>query len=539
MKKIIPIIFLLILSFWSIKPLFNQGFFPVHDNVQVERVYEMGRALREGQFPVRWVGDLGYGFGYPIFNFYAPLPYYVGGFFNFLGLDAIVATKLMFGIGILLAVISMYILASSFWGRLGGMLSAVLYLYSPYHALDIYVRGAVDEFWAMAFLPLVFLGLYKIYKNGSPILGSLTLAAVILSHNLTAFMLIPFLVIFFLILLRYSPQKKHFILNTLYLILLALLLSAFYWFPALLEMKYTNVLSQIVGGADFRKHFIDLTQIWDFPWGFGGSAGLQSGISYKIGKLNIVLFIISVLFFFFQPKKLKIYKPIVLLSMVGFIAAIIMTNKISLGLWEVIRPLSFIQFPWRYLEFAVFFSCLLAGIAVSLLIPKFKVLIVVILVIAVLFYQNKYFEPQQYIQANSSQYTNQDHLNWEASKISDEYLPLGFPIPKYSTDTANREVLINPQDSFVYKKYNFKSATFSKIVLPVAKFPGWEVSVDRQRVMLSNSPLLSMTVPAGAHTIEAKFVNTPVRIIGNLLSLIGLIITVVMLTKMRYSNVKL
>ena len=157
MKKIIPIIFLLILSFWSIKPLFNQGFFPVHDNVQVERVYEMGRALREGQFPVRWVGDLGYGFGYPIFNFYAPLPYYVGGFFNFLGLDAIVATKLMFGIGILLAVISMYILASSFWGRLGGMLSAVLYLYSPYHALDIYVRGAVDEFWAMAFLPFVFL----------------------------------------------------------------------------------------------------------------------------------------------------------------------------------------------------------------------------------------------------------------------------------------------------------------------------------------------------------------------------------------------
>ena len=55
------VIIIFILSFWAVKPLFVDGYFPVHDATQVERVYEMSRALKEGQFPVRWVADLGYG----------------------------------------------------------------------------------------------------------------------------------------------------------------------------------------------------------------------------------------------------------------------------------------------------------------------------------------------------------------------------------------------------------------------------------------------------------------------------------------------
>src|SRR3990172_3966639 len=119
----------------------------MHDDTQVVRVQQMAQALRDGQFPVRWVADLGYGYGYPIFNFYSPLPYYIGGFFNLIGFDALVATKIMFALGILLSGIFMYFLAREFWGEVGGIVSGLFYVYAPYHALDIYVRGAVDEFW--------------------------------------------------------------------------------------------------------------------------------------------------------------------------------------------------------------------------------------------------------------------------------------------------------------------------------------------------------------------------------------------------------
>ena len=141
-KKLLTIIFILFFSYWAVAPFFQSGFFYVHDNTQVARVFEMHQALRDGMFPVRWVSDLGYGYGYPIFIFYAPFSYYVGGFFN-LFTDSLTATKIMMVVGTLLSGVFMYLFAKEFWGKPGGVISALLYLYAPYHAVNIYVRGAV------------------------------------------------------------------------------------------------------------------------------------------------------------------------------------------------------------------------------------------------------------------------------------------------------------------------------------------------------------------------------------------------------------
>src|SRR5438105_14238845 len=134
-NKFLPLLFVLIFSYWAIKPLFISGFFPIHDDTQVARVFEMKKSLADGMFPARWVADLGYGYGYPIFNFYAPLAYYTGGLFAFV-FDALIATKLMMVFGILLAGIFMYLFAREFWGEIGGVVSGALYLYAPYHAVD-------------------------------------------------------------------------------------------------------------------------------------------------------------------------------------------------------------------------------------------------------------------------------------------------------------------------------------------------------------------------------------------------------------------
>src|SRR5579883_3340056 len=182
-RNYFPILFVILISLGAIFPLFHSGFFPMHDDTQVARVYEMAKSLRDGMFPVRWVQDLGYGYGYPIFNFYAPLAYYVGGMIALFA-DALFAAKVMIFFGVVLSGITMYLLGKALWGQWGGIFSAILYVYAPYHAVDLYVRGDIAELWAYVFFPLALLGIWFLYKNilvKGIIVGSLGFAGVILS----------------------------------------------------------------------------------------------------------------------------------------------------------------------------------------------------------------------------------------------------------------------------------------------------------------------------------------------------------------------
>ena len=95
--------------------LFHPGFFSMHDDAQVQRTYEVQKAIHDGMFPVRWSQDLGYGYGYPMFNFYAPFIYYLGTVFYSLGFSAIISTKIVFFIGIILSGFGMFLLARKLW----------------------------------------------------------------------------------------------------------------------------------------------------------------------------------------------------------------------------------------------------------------------------------------------------------------------------------------------------------------------------------------------------------------------------------------
>src|SRR3989344_7467864 len=72
----IVIVLLILFTTPTLFALTKPGFFPTQDFIYVARVYEMNRALTDGQFPVRWAPDFRY--GEPLFNFYEPLPYYIG-----------------------------------------------------------------------------------------------------------------------------------------------------------------------------------------------------------------------------------------------------------------------------------------------------------------------------------------------------------------------------------------------------------------------------------------------------------------------------
>lgn len=551
LKKLLPIFIIICLSYFTIRPLFISGFFPIHDDTQVQRVFEMKKSLADGMLPVRWVGDLGYGYGYPIFNFYAPSAYYIGGFLNLIGFDALIATKIMLGLAVVLSGITMYLLAKEFWGRIGGMISGVLYLFAPYHAVNIFVRGDFAELWAYTFIPLVFLGIYKISRRKKSwfwiTVSALSFAAIIVSHNLTAMMITPFIIMYALILIISSSKNNRLRLTSyvLRLFILGLLLPAFYWLPALSEMKYTNVISQIGGGADFKDHFVCLPQLWESPWGFGGSSSgcSNDGLSFRIGKIHLVLASLSliVLFLIFNRLDKQKIKIQLIFFIILFLTSVYFMLEISRPLWDAVPQMAYFQYPWRFLIIASFATSFLGGSIIVLLKLMTKnsryqkiisVCFAVVVISGSIFINSKLFAPQYISNAKSSDFTSELNLKWKTSKISDEYLPENFAKPRRENEipsskfTAqnNTTKITMLEDRVQQFSAEITSDQNSIIHINLAYFPAWHIFLDNSEISYQViSKGLRVTVPKGEHKLSAKFIQTPIQKLGNVLTITGVI----------------
>ena len=430
MKRWLPILIILLLSLPAIWPIVTPGYFPIHDNTQVVRVDQMFQALQSGQFPVRWVPDLGYGYGYPIFNFYNPLPYYFGAAFMFLGVNALVATKIMFVTPILLSGLAIYWLARKYFPALAALTAAVFYVYAPYHAVQIYVRGAVGEYWAYALVPLVTFA----FLSRRRFLAPMSLALLILSHNLTAMMFIPILGFLILLLgLRRLPESIK-------SLLLGLGLSAFFWLPAILEKNLTRVNFMVQQQFNPLDHFVYTDQLWNSLWGYAGSApGRNDGISFMIGKSHIIFTLFSLGLIIFSRKIKKNTQKFLSFTIFTLALAVFMLLPLSYFVWVNIPALDFIQFPWRWLSFAALSTSVLTGYAISRL-PKLAWLLPVFII-----YSVKFFQPQFKFPITAEELLTKERVVWEVSARSDEYLPKDFIVPQTQLEALRDKNPANQQ----------------------------------------------------------------------------------------------
>src|SRR5690606_27957331 len=85
---------------------------------------------------------------------------------------------------------------------------------------------------------------------------------VAISHNLTFFMLLILLIPLLVCGIFLAPNRRMFLAMSIGGIAAGILLASFYILPAFAEMKYTNVSSQVGGGADFSDHFVCVRQFW-------------------------------------------------------------------------------------------------------------------------------------------------------------------------------------------------------------------------------------------------------------------------------------
>ena len=69
-----------------------------------------------------------------------------------------------------------------------------------------------------------------------------------------------------------------------------------------------------------------------------------------------------------------------------------------------------------------------------------------------------------------------------------------------------------------------KSEKETIVQIPVYDFPGWKAKVDNYKAQISHDNdlgLITLTIPEGEHVVNLEFTNSPIRLLGNFISLIS------------------
>ncbi|EKD94546.1 MAG: hypothetical protein ACD_26C00034G0081 [uncultured bacterium] len=518
---ILILIFILGLSVsW---PLFRSGYFSHQDDLHIIRVVEMRKCFSDLQIPCRWVPDMGWGNGMPLFNFYGVFTYYFGGIVSYF-IGYLAAAKFLFFIALILGSYGIYLLVEDLLGKYAGLTSAVLYLFAPYKALDIYVRGALTESLALAIIPFVF----YFFKKKEYRYAIITLFFFLITHNIMTIIFLPVLftwILYWLVVTKFEELKP-----VLIFLVIAFGMSAFFILPAFLEKGLVQTESLTRFELDYRANFISLKQLFfDRVWGYGTSIpGPTGAMNFQIGWPHWLLAIISILAIFSKKIERKA-KYLVLAIFTTFLMSAFMTHNKSTFIWEKINILTFFQFPWRFLSLSIFTSSILGGFTITLFGEKYRSYVATFMILLTVVLNWNYFKPREFYNI-----TEEEKLSgelWESQRKGAilDYLPKtalepreGAPtMPEIITGIADITNFVNKSDSF---KFNVKVTKESQIDIPVYYFPNWKVTVNGKKHDSNHNNLLgriSINLPIGEYKIEGKFRNTLLRNVSNMLSLLS------------------
>jgi len=525
-KLLIIILFLLLII--PLIPLLNNGLPFTHDGRDhVARIANFYQSLSEGNIIPRWGANLNWGYGHPVLMFLYPLPSYFASFFHLIGFNFVDSVKIVFALGFLLSGYFMYLWLSQFLKKDVSIFGAVLYAYAPYRFVDLYVRGAIGEHFAFVFLPLVLYFIYKLYKKENYlylIFLSISFAFLVLSHNALSLIFLPFIFFYAVFLWSKLRFKKSYLIYTAGSIILGFLLSFFFWFPALIEGKYT--LRNILTSGTYVNRFVDFKALIYGPWNYG-----QTGeFTVQLGPIHWLGLIISLIVVFFLLKKRKENYYLFLGGLVYSILAIFMMLRESDFIWRNIMVLQNFQFPWRLLAITVFSTSLLGALSVSLLKGKLRKIIILGLLITIFLLSLSYMKPKGYLIKPEAFYTGV----FESTTDTGESSPIWSvrfmekrptePIQVIEGEGKVREIIHKTN----YRLYEFEGKDSARLLVNILYFPNWTIYVDGKKEPTqfqdpSYRGLMTFYVTGKNHKIEAVFEDTKLRTFSNYLSLLGLL----------------
>lgn len=495
-NKILRILLLLLLlSLPAVLALFQTGFPQTDDgNWMVIRFSAFFQAFRDGQFPVRFLGRLNYGYGYPVSNFLYPGFMYLGIPIHISGASFSTTIKILSGISLLSSSLFCFFWLSKLFKRKAAFLGALFYLYAPYHLFDLYNRGSVGEILSLAIVPFI---LWMIEKKNL-FFVSLGVFLLLISHNTLALLFLPLLFIYGLI--RKIPFSK-----TATSFFIGILLSSFFTIPAVFELSYTNFSKTKI--SDISRYFTDINLI-------GFSAFFILVISFWLLLKNRV-----------KEKNGQDMLAILFATILSL--SIILSTSFSEFIWNFL-PQSFIQFPFRLLSYEIVAGSFLTAFVFSH-VKRFSA------PLAIVFISIVFISSFQYLKSDASQNLPDTFYstNEATTTVQDEYMPVWVKEKPKSHFERKVEVVSGKTQiqDISYNSINIdfvsNSESPSVIRINTIYYPGWKAEVNGKSLDINysnNYGVMDISVPAGKNKVRLKFGETPLRLVADGISLVGFIL---------------
>ncbi|MBN1260797.1 MAG: hypothetical protein JXB35_08965 [Anaerolineae bacterium] len=519
-----------------IQPLLA-GCLPRYDGVfHLYRIAQLDHAIRNGVLYPRWLTDLGFGFGFPLFNYYTPLGYYLALPFHTLGLGFESTLLAGFILAHAILVLGTGLWTQDIFGSRAGLGAALVIAYAPYPLVNLLHRGAYAEVWGLAWLSMALWAYRRLVVRRdriSYIMATLFHAALMLSHNVIALLGAPLLAAYALLLIWKHKRRGKDIVRLLLVPSLALGITAFFWIPALFEQDYVQIHQLKI--YDFREHFLSVSELFSGPRPTD-AADANPDLVYGVGWIAPLLAVAGWVPWRHQKAREAAVEH--LLLTLATIGLLMMTLSLTLPVWERIPLLSFLQFPSRFLGPASLLLAALAGYGASRLPGPHWLWPPAVLLLTVGFALPWLFPlcsvPQPALTPPNLIRIEQD-TGGVGTTVAGDYLPrwvavrpTGDELLPYYDAAAPGYIIDRLDHSSLPDGVNVRSANYGlqearlKLESDVAfdarfnwyYFPGWRATLDGLTLAVRpDGPqgLLSMTLPPGAHTLRVWFGDTPLR----------------------------
>lgn len=475
-------------------PLAKPGLIVTDDgDWMVIRLSAFFQSLREGQFPVRFLGRLNFSYGYPVANFLYPAFLYIGSFIHLFGISFPDTIKLIFAGSIVISALLIFLWLRKHFSEIPSFFGTLNFIFAPYLLFDLYKRGSVGEVLSLVPAALSF---YSIDSKKYWLLP-FAVGLLITSHNSLA-------LIFLIVIMVYIFLKGS--LSLFIPVLLGIGLATFFWFPAIFERQY--VIFDQVAVSDPLQYFIEGAAIMLL-----GLANLAAGFLLLVrgNKLGRPQFIYYISIFVFS----------VLISMP--ISGLLWQNKIFSHLF---------QFPYRFLALGFFAGSWLVAYTVELYAQKHVGKLAVLFVFFWIVPLVPLLNSVKSIDRPIGFYTT----NEATTTVQDEYMPRWIT-EKPTSRAGQKMVIIIGNGEILQKTYSTQhiEATVhtedanSIMQINTIYYPGWGVMVDNQpeKFTFNNSlGVIRFHLPKGTHQVVAEFRETPTRFLADMISLVCGILTV-------------
>lgn len=539
-KNYLPLLVLTLLILPAASPLFQPTLTRSADGLlHLYRVVALDHALNRGVFFPRWLPDLAYGYGLPLFVFYAPLAYYLTEGLHLAGLGTIPALNGSFVLAIWISGLGVYLLVRDLFGLRAGMLAAAAYVYAPYPLYNIMGRGSLPIAWAGAIFPLVFWAFTRLIRTGRPRylpLSAFLLGLALLTHNISSLVYLPLLLFYVALSLYFRAKDSTAYYRTGLGLALGIGLAAFFLIPAVLEKQFVQI-ERVITPPDFDYHdnFVPFAELFRLPPP-ANTGLLNPDPPLTPGPVQMMLAALGLVGLIYRRNRPD--PAPLLFAWVGLGIILFMALPLSVGVWERLPLIAFVQQPHRLLSLAAFLLALLAGWLIAALPERFRtgatlIGLSLIFAAAIPLLYPRYAPPPDPTLPGMIAYEQATGAIGTTS--FGEYLPHWVEqVPREPPETRFDPAYLPAGTELEAATYGFNRADLTldspqpfQAVFHTFYFPGWQAAVDGEPAPIgpvSERGLIGVSLPAGRHRLQLRFRETPIRLAADILSALSLIL---------------